>query len=158
MDFGRYRLGLKPGVLAAHGCDSSITIAAATNGSGGADGKADRRPAPRERAAERRHERARSQPRYGDGCLIRDRFTQTRADYRHWVHNEYLALTGVAPRASFDSWGWSPPKPPERADDSYRKRGTVGFDRPSEGGILLPKRAASDPASACCRMRIKEYD
>jgi len=58
IDFGRYRPGLKPGVLAAHGCASSITITAAMNGSGGADGKADRRPARRERAAERRHDDA----------------------------------------------------------------------------------------------------
>src|SRR5271169_5591154 len=95
---------------------------------------------------------------YGDGCLIRDRLTQTSADNRPWVYNECLALTGVALRASFDRWGWSPPKPPEQADDSYRKRGTVGFDRSSEGGILLPKRAASDPASAYCRMRTRERD
>src|SRR5262245_37748854 len=38
-------------------------------------------------------------------------------------------------------WGWSPPKPPATADDSYRKS-TVGV-RVARGGFLLPARASS---------------
>jgi hypothetical protein len=49
--------------------------------------------------------------------------------------------------------GMESPETASLADDSYRERGTVGFDRSSEGGIFMAKRALGrrTPDSASAR-------